>query len=186
MYKNDAVAREQNLSPEARLRFHQAESGPIMDELHAWLTRQFEDRLVEPNSGLGQAIAYMLRHWEKLTLFLREPGAPLDNTLCERALKKVILHRKNAMFYKTQNGARVGDLFMSLIHTCQLCRVDPFDYLTALHRHAKNLSSDPEKWMPWNYRQMLEPSSTLLWGRRRRFPCQIRTYERFVAFTMNM
>jgi len=160
VYKNDAVAREQNLSPEARLRFHQAESGPIMDELHAWLTRQFEDRLVEPNSGLGQAIAYMLRHWEKLTLFLREPGAPLDNTLCERALKKVILHRKNAMFYKTQNGARVGDLFMSLIHTCQLCRVDPFDYLTALHRHAKNLSSDPDKWMPWNYRQMLEPACT--------------------------
>ena len=160
VYKNDAVAREQNLSPEARLRFHQAESGPIMDELQAWLTRQFEDRLVEPNSGLGQAIAYMLRHWEKLTLFLREPGAPLDNTLCERALKKVILHRKNAMFYKTQNGARVGDLFMSLIHTCQLCHVDPFDYLTALHRHAQNLSSAPEKWMPWTYHQMLEPACT--------------------------
>ncbi|MCH7549096.1 MAG: transposase, partial [Candidatus Krumholzibacteriota bacterium] len=89
VYKNDAVAREQNLSPETRLCFHQAESGPIMDALQAWLTRQLEDRLVEPNSGLGQAIAYMLRHWEKLTLFLREPGAPLDNTLCERALKKV-------------------------------------------------------------------------------------------------
>ncbi len=64
------------------------------------------------------------------------------------------------MFYKTLNGARVGDLFMSLIHTCQLSRVDPFDYLTALHRHAQNLSSEPEKWMPWTYHQMLEPACT--------------------------
>lgn len=161
MYKNDAVAREQNLPPEARLCFHPAESGPIMDALQAWLTRQLEDRLVEPNSGLGQAIAYMLRHGEKLTLFLREPGAPLDNTLCERALKKVILHRKNAMFYKTQNGARVGDLFMSLIHTCELSRIDPFDYLTELPRNAEAFSSTAPMWMPWNYRETSEPTAAL-------------------------
>ena len=78
----------------------------------------------------------MLRHWEKLTLFLRQAGAPLDNNVCERALKKAILHRKNALFYKTQNGARVGDLFMSLIYTCQLNEANPFDYLTELQRHA--------------------------------------------------
>jgi transposase len=41
----------------------------------------------------------MLKHWDPLTLFLRQPGAPLDNNLCERALKKAILHRKNALFY---------------------------------------------------------------------------------------
>ena len=118
VYKNDAFARERNLSPEARLQFQQDESGPVMEELQKWLNRQFEDRLVEPNSGLGEAITYMLKHWEKLTLFLREPGAPLDNNICERALKKAILHRKNALFYKTENGAHVGDLFMSVIHTC--------------------------------------------------------------------
>ena len=153
IYRNDAVARERKLSPEARLRFHQAESGPVMETLQAWLTQQFEDRLVEPNSGLGQAIAYLLRHWEKLTLFLREPGAPLDNNLCERALKKAILHRKNALFYKTEHGAHVGDLFMSLIHTCELSRIDPFDYLTELQRHAEALSSTASMWMPWNYRE---------------------------------
>lgn len=95
-----------------------------MQQLHAWLRRQLDDKLTEPNSALGSAIGYMLRHWEKLTLFLRQPGAPLDNNLCERALKKAILHRKNALFYKTQNGARVGDLFMSLIYTCQLNEVN--------------------------------------------------------------
>ena len=160
VYKNDEVARERNLSPQERLQFHQAESGPLMEELKRWLSRQFEERRVEPNSGLGEAISYMLRHWEKLTLFLRKPGAPLDNNICERALKLAILHRKNALFYKTENGAHVGDLFMSLIHTCRLGGVDSFDYLTELQRHAAELASDPAKWMPWNYREMLKPAAS--------------------------
>jgi transposase len=156
IYRNDGIAREQNLSAEARLEFHQAESGPIMEELRGWLSGQFDGRLVEPNSALGGAISYLLKHWEKLTLFLRVPGAPLDNNLCEQALKKAILHRKNALFYKTENGARVGDLFMSLIYTCQLCEANPFDYLTELERHAGELSSNPQDWMPWNYRQTID------------------------------
>ncbi len=155
VYKNDEVAKARDLSPQERLRFHQTESGPLMDDLKVWLNRQFEDRLVEPNSALGEAISYMLNRWEKLTLFLREPGAPLDNNICERALKKAILHRKNALFYKTEHGAHVGDLFMSLIYTCQLGGVDPFDYLSTLQRHAAELSADPGKWMPWNYRNEL-------------------------------
>ncbi len=160
VYKNDAIARERNLSPQDRLRFHQAESAPLMDGLEEWLTKQLEDHLVEPNSGLGEAISYMLEHWEKLTLFLRKPGAPLDNNICERILKRAILHRKNAMFYMSENGARVGDLFMSLIHSCQLCGSNPFDYLTELLRHAGELSSNPQQWMPWNYRETLEPANT--------------------------
>ncbi len=156
VYKNDAEAKNQRLSPEQRLRFHQAQSGPKMDQLKAWLTEQIEQHKVEPNSGLGEAITYMLKHWNELTLFLRQPGAPLDNNVCEQALKKAILHRKNAYFYKTQNGARVGDLFMSLIHTCELNKTNPFEYLTELHKHANQLSSDPDSWMPWNYQDMLQ------------------------------
>jgi transposase len=152
VYHNDAVARERQLSPEARLKFHQEASGPTMHDLHDWLTRQLEEKRTEPNSALGGAITYMLKHWGELTLFLRQAGAPLDNNLCERALKKAILHRKNALFYKTRNGARVGDLFMSLIYTCQLNRANPFDYLTELQRHADALAASPRLWMPWNYR----------------------------------
>jgi len=152
VYKNDGIARKRNLSPEQRLQFHQAKSGPLMATFRKWLNRQFDDRLVEPNSALGEAISYLLNHWEKLTLFLREPGAPLDNNICERILKRAILHRKNALFYKTLNGAHVGDLFMSLIHTCQLNDVNPFEYLTELQRHAEELADQPENWMPWNYR----------------------------------
>jgi transposase len=155
VYRNDAVARERELSPEARLHFHQEASRPAMEQLHDWLTRQLEEKQTEPNSALGGAIGYMLKHWEKLTLFLRQAGAPLDNNVCERALKKAILHRKNALFYRTQNGAGVGDLFMSLIYTCQLNRANPFDYLTELQRHADQMAASPQLWMPWNYRDAL-------------------------------
>jgi hypothetical protein len=156
VYRNDALARQRNLSPQARLEFHQAESGPTMEELRIWLVEQFDERLAEPNSALGGAISYLLKHWERLTLFLRRAGAPLDNNVCEQALKKAILHRKNALFYKTPRGAHVGDVFMSLIYTCELGGVNPFDYLTALERHAGELSTQANAWMPWNYREMLE------------------------------
>jgi hypothetical protein len=155
VYKNDAQAKRQEMSDEQRLHWHQAQSGQKMAELESWLTEQIEQRKVEPNSGLGEAIAYMLKHWNKLTLFLRQPGAPLDNNVCERAIKRAILHRKNAYFYKTQNGARVGDLFMSLIHTCELNDVNPFDYLTQLQKHAEAIALCPADWMPWNYKQAL-------------------------------
>ncbi len=126
-----------------------------MQSLHAWLGRQLDERLVEPNSSLGKAIGYMLRHWPELPLFLRQAGAPLDNNLCERALKKAILHRKNSLFFKTENGARVGDIYMSLIHTCELCGANPFDYLTELQQHAKDVALHPRAWLPWTYRETL-------------------------------
>jgi transposase len=151
IYGNDALAREQAMTPPERLRFHQRHSAPVMEELRAWLNTQFAERKVEPNSGLGLAMRYLLKHWERLTLFLRRPGAPLDNNICERALKKAILHRKNSLFYKTENGAQVGDLFMSLIHTCELSGANPFDYLTQLQRHTGELTRNPSAWMPWNY-----------------------------------
>jgi transposase len=155
VYHNDAIAKQRNLSPAERLLFHQADSGPVMEKLQAWLQRQFDQRLVEPNSALGGSITYMLRHWEALTLFLRVAGAPLDNNICERALKLAIRHRKNSLFYRTPRGARVGDIFMSLIHTCRLCKGNPFHYLTELERHAEEVAAKPAEWMPWNYRQTL-------------------------------
>ena len=153
VYKNDALA--QSMSGEQRLRFHQTESSPLMDKLQGWLNEQIDQHKVEPNSGLGEAIGYMRKHWSKLTLFLRVAGAPLDNNVCERALKKAILHRKNALFYKTLNGARAGDAFMSLIHTAELNDVDPFAYLVALQRRHEQVLDNPAEWMPWNYDQTL-------------------------------
>lgn len=153
VYGTDGQAAEQRLSPSERLRLHQQESKPVMDALHQWLQQQFDEKRVEPNSSLGKAISYMLKRWDQLTLFLRVPGAPLDNNICERALKMAIRHRKNSLFYKTLRGAEVGDTYMSLIHTCYLCGADPFDYLTALQRFGAQVVAAAGDWMPWNYRK---------------------------------
>jgi transposase len=159
VYKNDKIAKDQNMTAEQRLRFHQSNSGPFMEDLESWLNEQLDQNKAEPNSGLGQAISYMLNHWQSLTLFLRVPNAPLDNNLCERALKKAILHRKNALFYKTEHGAYIGDLFMSLIHTCNLAAINPFDYLVALQKHSSELFKHAEKWLPWNYKASASPAT---------------------------
>ncbi len=160
VYGYDAQAEAQGLSPEERLRFHQQHSQSVMEKLHAWLQAQFDERKVEPNSGLGTAITYLLRHWIRLTLFLRQAGSPLDSNLVERALKKAILHRKNSLFYKTENGAEVGDLFMSLIHTCELNDANPFDYLIEVQKHTTELAENPAALMPWNYQATLQQVRT--------------------------
>ena len=155
VYANNAVAKDEKMTPVARLEFHRQHSQTPMDELEHWMQEQFSQRKAEPNSSLGKAIVYMQRHWKALTLFLRQAGAPLDNNICERALKLAVLHRKNALFYRTQNGAQVGDLFMSLIHTCQLNGVNSFEYLVELLRHATEVAASPREWMPWCYRDHL-------------------------------
>lgn len=160
VYKNDAKTKELALSPEARLQFHQTHSQKPMDALQQWAQEQIDQKKVEPNSGLGQAINYMLKRWEKLTLFLRQPGAPLDNNVCEQILKRAIVHRKNSMFYKNERGAMVGDLYMSLIETCRLCAVNPFEYLTAVQKHARLAGENPEQWLPWNFREALAATDT--------------------------
>jgi transposase len=153
IYLNDKVAHMEDMPADARLAWHQTQSKPTIDDLHAWLQCQFDDKLVEPNSALGEAINYLLKRWKPLTLFLRKAGAPLDNNLCERAMKKAILHRKNSMFYKTRNGARIGDMYMSLIYTCELSEANAFDYMNQIQLNAADVTKSPDCWMPWNYRE---------------------------------
>ena len=151
VYLYDKQSKAQGMDPEARLRFHQLRSAPVMESLLTWMNAQLVSLKAEPNSRLGKAIRYMTKRWDKLTVFLRTPGAALDNNLVERALKRVVLHRKNSLFYRTENGAKVGDIYLSLIHTCQLNGVNSFDYLTALQRNAVQVASEPGRWLPWNY-----------------------------------
>ena len=158
IYKFDAEAKEKGMSAQKRLEYHQKKSAPIMEEFHLWLQRQFDEKLVEENSGLGKAINYVQKRWTELTRFLHVPGAPLDNNICERALKKAICHRKNSLFYKTANGASVGDLFMSIVHTCFYAGANPFEYITQLQKNLSRVIKDPAKWLPWNYSLQLNRS----------------------------
>ena len=159
VYRFDAEAKAQRLTPAQRLEHHQTHSQPLMTQLQTWMQEKFDGKHVEPNSGLGQAIGYLLKHWTPLTLFLREAGAPLDNHRSEQALKMAILHRKNSLSYKTLNGARTGDLFMSLIHTCRVNRVNPFAYLLAITNHPEEVKSQPSAWLPWNYPKAVTASA---------------------------
>ena len=156
VFKNDALAREAGMTWEERLVFHQNHSGPVLARLKLWFERQFDDKIVEPNSELGKTIGYMLDHWSPLTLFLRVPGAPLTNDDLEREFKPAQSHLKNSLFYKTAGGALVGDATMSLIQTCILNDENPFEYLVAIQDHARAVNESPEKWLPWNWRQNLE------------------------------
>ena len=159
IYMHEQEAKDRNLDDEHRLAYHQTHSAPLMRALKEWLQAKCENKEVEPNSSLGRAVSYMLKHWEALTRFLEVPGAPLDNNLCEQLLKKSILHRKNALFYKTEHGAYIGDLFMSLIHTCNLQEVNPFEYLTALQEHSSEIFRNPSDWLPWTYESTISQKS---------------------------
>jgi hypothetical protein len=159
VYRAEAKAKALGMTPEERLLHHQQKSAPVMDELRVWGKRQIEERLVEPNGPLGKAIAYMLRHYDALTLFLRVPEAPLANDALERLFKMAKSHLKNSLFYKTRGGAEVGDLMMSLIQTCVLNGENPLDYLVAIQKHERKVSQSPEKWLPWNWRENLDAAA---------------------------
>jgi transposase len=149
VYRVEAQA--EGMSAEERLRHHQTKSGLVMSELKEWIKKQFAERLVEPNSGLGQALRYVLKHWEGLTRFLSVADCPLDNNAAERALKRAVLLRKNALFYKNEHGASVGALLMSLIETCRLNGVSAWAYLLWVMRHRAEARAHPEVCLPWNY-----------------------------------
>lgn len=151
IYANEEEAMKAELAPQQRLEFHQLRSAFIMEGLFDWMHGQFSSKRVEPNSQLGDAFSYMIKHREPLTLFLRVANAPLDNNLCERILKRAILHRKNSLFYKTCTGAEVGDLLMSIISTCTMNGVNPLEYLTDVEKHTADVAQNVERWLPWNY-----------------------------------
>jgi transposase len=151
VYGYEAAAAGMN--GERRLAYHQEKSGPVMKELKQWIEARFSERLVEPNSNLGKALQYWLSHWKELTVWLREPGTPLDNNESERALKQFILMRKNSMFFKTEHGAAVGDVLSSLIRTCRLNGVNAWDYLVTIIRNKKEARINPHLYLPWNYKR---------------------------------
>ena len=155
VYHHDDIARKQDMSPDDRLRFHQEKSAGLMSGLKDWMEAHLHNKTVEPNSAMGKAFDYMLKRWDRLTRFLSVPGAPLDNNICERALKMVIRHRKNSLYYRSETGAWAANLFMSFIHTCDLMKINASEYITALLRNAGNLATVPGRWMPWTYNQTL-------------------------------
>lgn len=150
VFEPDEVARNAQMEGAARLAYHQASSGPIMAELKTWLTKQGDDRLVEPNSSLGKAMASMQGHGETLTRFLPLPGAPIDNNRCERALKLFMRQRQHALFDQTEYRAYVASGLTSLIAPWLQAGVKAVEYLVALQEHRHEVFLNPAAWLPWN------------------------------------
>jgi transposase len=157
VFDHEEAARVQQMNATERLAYHQAYSRPIMEGLKQWLDTQIEERLVEPNSSLGKAIAYLRGHWETLTRFLQVERAPLDTNIVERALKLIIRQRRNSLFYATEHSASIASMLTSLIATCLRAGVNALDYLVALQEHRTAVFRDPAAWLPWNYHATLVP-----------------------------
>jgi transposase len=158
VFDHDEYTRAEQMTAQERLTYHQRKSGPIMKKLKRWLEQQTAERLVEPNSSLGKAISYMVGHWEPLTRFLHEPGAPIDNNLAERALKLAIRQRKTSLFYATEHSAYIASILTSVIVTCVQASVNALGYLVAIQEHRQEVFANPGAWLPWNYEAALVPS----------------------------
>jgi hypothetical protein len=158
VFRFEADTRKQALSGDQRLAYHQQHSGPLLEALKRWLEKQLAEREVEPNGSLGKAFAYLLKRWAELTRFLTEPNAPLDSSTVERALKLMIRQRKNSLFFATAHSAYIGSLLTSLIATCVAGGVNVLRYLTALQAHRAAVCRAPEKWLPWNFTDQVQPA----------------------------
>lgn len=158
IYEHDEVTRTQQLSAAERLVYHQTYSASIFTTLQTWLEQQTAQRLVEPNSSVGKAIAYLLDHWDTLTQVIKVPGAPLDNNVAERALKLAIRQRKNSLFYATEHSAYIASILTSVIATCVQAGVNALEYLVAVQDHRHEVFANPGAWLPWNYQAALAPS----------------------------
>lgn len=157
VFAQEEKAREQPWSAEERLAYPQTYSGPLLDGLKEGLEQQGTERTVEPNSSLGQAIAYLLKHWVPLTRFLTVPGAPRDNNGAERARKLGIRQRKNSRCYATEQSASIASLLTRVIAPCVPAGGNAVAYRGAVQTHRHAVFADPAAWLPWPYPAALGP-----------------------------
>lgn len=157
IFLNDKIAKERNLTPGERLLWHQEKSSPILNQMKAYCENLLDTKQIEPNSSFGKAFQYLEKYWNGLTLFLRIPGVPISNNDNERQLKRAVLNRKNAYFFKNETGAKIADILMSIIETCALNNINAYNYLIAIQENAKKVLENAKLWLPWNYFNNLSP-----------------------------
>lgn len=151
IWQHDDEASVQGLNEAQRLAWHKQHSLPVMEKIRDWGHEALNADRVEENSGLGKAIRYFHKHYEGLTAFCRIKGAKLDNNQVERALKLVARNRKNAMFHRTQTGANIADVIMTMIATAAEAGVHVLDYFNTVQRMQNEVKANPQQFLPWNY-----------------------------------
>lgn len=140
-------------SPEERYAARLAESKPILDKFAAWL--QAQQLRVLPKGLLGKAITYSLNQWDKLNVFLQDGRLEIHNNRSERAIKPVVLGRKNFLFSNTPRGATASAMIYSVVETAKANGLKPQAYLQHLFEQLPQLvdPKDPialSKLAPWS------------------------------------
>ena len=155
VFDNDDEAKARGLTPTERMLFHREHSKPLMEKLKAMCEKKLKSKLVEPASLLWVPLTFIINQWSRLTKFYREPGIPLDTNLVEQMLIIPVRYLAGSFNYKNENGAEVGDLFMSLVATALANDVEPVAYLTDCLRNHEDLAKRPEHYLPWVYRERM-------------------------------
>lgn len=155
IWVHDEHAKDNNMDDSERLAYHKEHSLPVMQSIYDWAINKMNDDCFEEHSPFGKAIKYFIKHFEKLTMFCKVPGAAIDNNPMEEKLKTPIRGRKTAHFYKTANGAGVANVLISLLATTARAGENVYEYFLALQKHRERVKANAAAWLPWNYRETL-------------------------------
>jgi hypothetical protein len=154
--KNEQMSKKHGKTDQERFDLHKKKSFPLMEGIKSYLDKLINNRMIEPNSTLGAAIAYFQSHYKELIAFCKIEGAPFDNNKAERALKMIIRLRKTSMFYKTDHGAEVAGILHSVLYTAQEAGINVLDYLQTILENKEEVSRDPTAFLPWTFQTGLQ------------------------------
>jgi hypothetical protein len=129
LYAEEGAIAEDALSGEAKLERRVERCKPIVEEFFVWCEERLQDQGLLPTNPFTKALNYALERRAELSVFLTDPDVPIDTNHLERALRPVPLGRKNWLFCWTEVGAKYVGVLQSLLVTCRLHRIHPYDYL---------------------------------------------------------
>jgi len=139
------------LSPDARRALRQAQSVPILNDMHVWLNEQLRE--LRPKSSVAGAIRYSLKNWDALCRFTSDGNIPIDNNRTERTLRDQAVGRKNWLFLGSDTGGRTAAVLYSLVASAKRHHLDPQAYLTDVLRRLPAVTNPlalrdllPDRW----------------------------------------
>jgi hypothetical protein len=155
LYAVEARIRQADLSGAAKQAVRLAEARPVVDRFFTWVNKLFEGQGFLPSSPLTKALAYARERREGLEVYLSDPDVQIDTNHLERALRAIPLGRKNWMFTWSELGAMHVGMVQSLLVTCRLHNIDPYDYFVdVLQRVGQHPASKVEQLTPRRWKKL--------------------------------